>query len=63
MCFEGHTNLEAKNVGIHDSSQEDSLSSGLYIVVNRTSCGFVETWVERNADLERIREKLPVSQS
>jgi hypothetical protein len=28
-----------------------------------TSCGFVETWVERNADLERIREKLPVLQA
>lgn len=28
-----------------------------------TSCGFVETWVERKEDLERIREKLPVSES
>ena len=28
-----------------------------------TSCGFMETWVERKEDLERIREKLPVSES
>jgi hypothetical protein len=24
-----------------------------------TSCGFVETWVEDEKDLERVREKLP----
>jgi len=28
-----------------------------------TVCGFMETWVERREDLDRIREKLPLAQA